>query len=60
MLYNNGLDEFHPQDGTNSVIHQLLYEKYLPAAMIIVASRPVATGKLRSKPHVTRQIEVLI
>ena len=27
--------------------------------MIILASRPIATGKLRSKPHVTRQIEVL-
>ena len=27
--------------------------------MIILASRPIATGKLRSKPHVTSQIEVL-
>ena len=55
----DGLDEFHPEDGTKSVIHQLLYGKYLSAAMIIVASRPVATGKLRSKSHVTRRIEVL-
>ena len=55
----DGLDEFHPQNRTKSVIHQLLYNKYLPEAMIIVASRPVATGKLRSKPHVTRRIEVL-
>ena len=55
----DGLDEFHPQDETKSVIHQLLYKKYLPASMVIVASRPVATGKLRSKPHVTRRIEVL-
>ena len=55
----DGLDEFHPEDGTKSVIHRLLHEKYLSAAMIIVASRPVATGKLRSQPHVTRRIEVL-
>ena len=55
----DGLDEFHPEDGTKSVIHRLLYDKYLSAAMIIVASRPVATGKLRSQPHVTRRIEVL-
>ena len=55
----DGLDEFHPEDETKSVIHQLLYDKYLSAAMIIVASRPVATGKLRSQPHVTRRIEVL-
>ena len=55
----DGLDEFHPQDETKSVIHQLLYEKFLPEAMVIVASRPVATDKLRSKPHVTRRIEVL-
>ena len=55
----DGLEEFHPQDGTKSVIHRLLYDKYLSAAMIIVASRPVATEKLRSQPHVTRRIEVL-
>ena len=55
----DGLDEFHPEDETKSVIHKLLYKKYLSAAMIIVASRPVATGKLRSKRHVTRRIEVL-
>ena len=55
----DGLDEFRPQDETKSVIHQLLYSKYLPEAMIIVASRPVATGKLRSKSHVTGRIEVL-
>ena len=55
----DGLDEFHPEDGTKSVIHRLLYDKYLSAAMIIVASHPVATGKLRNQPHVTRRIEVL-
>ena len=55
----DGLDEVHPEDGTKSVIHRLLYENYLSAAMFIVASSPVATGKLRSKPHVTRRIEVL-
>ena len=55
----DGLDEFHPEDETKSVIHQLLYDKYLSAAMIIVASRPVATEKLRSQPHMTRRIEVL-
>ena len=55
----DGLDEFHPEDETMSVIHRLLYDKYLSAAMIIVASRPVATEKLRSQPHMTRRIEVL-
>ena len=55
----DGLDEFHPEDGTKSVIHRLLYDRYLSAAMIIVASRPVATEKLRCQPRVTRRIEVL-
>ena len=55
----DGLDEIHQQDENKSVIHQLLYNKYLPVAMVIVASRPVATDKLRRKPQLTSRIEVL-
>ena len=55
----DGLDEYEPKEGSNSVIHKLLRKTYLAEAMVIVASRPVATATLRHEAPVTRRIEVL-
>ena len=55
----DGLDEYQPDDEEKSVIYPLLYKKYLPDAMIIAASRPVATAGLRQDAPVTKHIEVL-
>ena len=55
----DGLDEYQPEEESNSVIYQLLRKTYLAEAMIIVASRPVATATLRREAPVTRRIEVL-
>ena len=42
-------DEFSNLQGDQSVIHQLIHKRYLPLAMVILTSRPVATAKLRHK-----------
>ena len=55
----DGLDEYQPQDESTSVIYQLFYKVYLPAAMIIVASGPIAATSLRQEATVTSRIEVL-
>ena len=55
----DGLDEYQSEEGSNSVIYQLLRKTYLAEAMIIVASRPVATATLRREAPVTKRIEVL-
>ena len=54
----DGLDEYQREDEEKSVIYQLLRKEYLPDAMIIVASRPVATAKYRTD-LVTKHVEVL-
>ena len=54
----DGLDEYQPEDKEKSVIYPLLCKKYLPDAMIIIASRPWATAGLRTDP-VTKHVEVL-
>ncbi len=44
----DGLDEYPIKSKKNLVIDQLLFSKtFLPHSMVIVASRPVATGKLK-------------
>ncbi len=53
----DGLDEY--QNNNNTVITRLIKKSYLPRAMVIVASRPVATAELRHSCQVTRRIEVL-
>ena len=50
-------DEFSNSQGDQSVIHQLIHKTYLPLAMVILTSRPVATAKLR--PKATRIFESL-
>ncbi len=54
----DGLDEYHPQDRDNSLIYQLLDKTFLPLAMVIVMSRPVAIETLREEV-VTHKVEVL-
>ncbi len=54
----DGLDEYHPQDRDNSLIYQLLDKTFLPLAMVIVMSHPVAIETLREEV-VTHKVEVL-
>ena len=43
----DGLDEYSSKGRENSIIFQIISKEYLPLSMVIVASRPVATAKLR-------------
>ena len=43
----DGYDEYSPRLGDKSVINQLIHKAYLPLAMVIITSRPVATATLR-------------
>ncbi len=54
----DGLDEYSLESKSNSIIYQLLYLKtLLPLSMVIVTSRPMATGRL--KTLCTSHIEIL-
>ena len=53
----DGLDEYWRKEVRESVIYQLIYKKCLPFSMVIVASRPVATNKLRGS--CSRRVEVI-
>ena len=53
----DGLDEFTPRDGKKSIVFKILQESYLYKSTVIVASRPAATAKWRSKAD--KVIEVL-
>ena len=53
----DGLDEYQHKNKKESVIHQLIDKKCLPFSMVIVASRPVATNKLRGS--YSRRVEVI-
>ena len=53
----DGYDEFSNSQGEQSVVHQLIHKTYLPLAMVILTSRPVATATLR--PKATRRFESL-
>ena len=53
----DGLDEYQHKNKKESVIYQLIDKKCLPFSMIIVASRPVATNKLRES--CSRRVEVI-
>ena len=53
------LDEYHPQDESQSVIFKLLDKTYLPQAMVIVSSRPVATSILKQKAPITECFELI-
>ena len=53
----DGLDEYQHKNKKESVIYQLIDKKCLPFSMVIVASRPVATNKLRGS--CSRRVEVI-
>ena len=53
----DGLDEYNPEPQRNSFIFQLIKRELLPEAVVIVASRPAATAKLRKVA--TKQVEVI-
>ena len=53
----DGLDEYQHKNKKESVIHQLIDKKCLPFSMVIVASRPVVTNKLRKSR--SRCVEVI-
>ncbi len=54
----DGLDEYHPQNRDKSLIYRLINKAFLPLAMIIVTSRPVAVETL-NKEIITYKVEVL-
>ena len=55
----DGLDEYKQRDSESSVVHALFYKQFIPKAMVIAASRPVATAGLRRKCVITKHIEVI-
>ena len=55
----DGLDEYHPQDESKSIIYKLLYKTYLPQSMVIVSSRPLATINLKQKAPISESLEVV-
>ena len=55
----DGLDEYKQRDSESSVVHALLYKQFIPDAMVIVASRPVATAGLKMSYVISKHIEVI-
>ena len=53
----DGLDEYRPKQKNNTFIFKLIKKEHLPKAVVIVASRPAATAKLRK--IATKQIETV-
>ena len=53
----DGLDEFSPRDGSNSIVYKIIRKEYLNQSTVIVASRPAAIAHLRGRA--TKAIEVL-
>ncbi len=53
----DGLDEF--QCKLQSDLHEIMYKNYLPGAMVIVASRPIATTGLKQDVKIDKRIEIL-
>ena len=55
----DGLDEYKQRDSKSSVVYALLYKRFIPNAMVIASSRPVATAGLRRDCVITKHIEVI-
>ena len=53
----DGLDEYNPVSKGKTFIFKLIKKELLPTSIVIVASRPAATTKLRN--IATRQVEVI-
>ena len=58
----DGLDEYKQRDSESSVVYALTHNThkwYLPDAMVIMTSRPVATTDIRRECTITKYIEVI-
>ena len=55
----DGLDEYQSRDDRNTTIYKLLHKKLLPNSMVIVASRPIGSAKLRMSQVKKKRVEVL-
>ncbi len=55
----DGLDEYRRRNATDSIVYQLTHKNSFPEAMIIVASRPVASSRLTDSDILTKRIEVI-
>ena len=55
----DGLDEYKSRDDKSKTIYKLLRKRLLPNSMVIVASRPIGSAKLRRNGPVTKRVEVL-
>ncbi len=55
----DGLDEYSLRDKSNTIIYKLMNRKILDASMVIIASRPSGTSKLRNMAFVSQRVEVL-
>ena len=53
----DGLDEFSPHEGEDSIVYKIINKTYLYQSTVIVASRPAAVAKLRHRAN--KVIEVL-
>ena len=53
----DGLDEFSPPDGSDSIVYKIITKNYLAQSTVIVASRPAAVAGLRRKAN--KDIEIL-
>lgn len=53
----DGLDEYSPSNKNNTFIFRLIKKQVLPKSIVIVASRPAASARLRKVA--TKQIEVI-
>ena len=53
----DGLDEFSPSDGDDSIVYKIINKEYLSMSSVIVASRPAAIAGLRNRAD--KVIEVL-
>ena len=53
----DGLDEYNPESKGRTYIFQLIQRNHLQKSVVIVASRPAATAKLRK--IATKQVEVI-
>ena len=53
----DGLDEFSPPDGKESIVHKLIMKRYLSQSTVVVASRPAAIAMFRDRAD--RVVEVL-
>ena len=53
----DGLDEYQSRDDRNTTIYKLLHKKLLPNSMVIVASRPIGSAKLRMNIRKNSQVK---